>query len=805
MSRYLDAAQRAIDHCHQIATYSEVPGRITRTFLSAPMREVHQYLGRHLEAAGMATRVDNAGNLRATRGDSPKLAIGSHLDTVPNAGRYDGVLGVVMALTLAELVFHPLEAVGFSEEEGVRFGTPSIGSRAYIGDPLERDDINEAIREYGLDPRVTEPPSTKAYLEFHIEQGPVLESLGLPLGIVDSIAGQSRLDVTFLGQSNHAGTTPMALRHDALAAAAEWIRAVEAEARATPGLVATVGHIEAHPNVRNAINGSVLVSLDVRHADDRIRHDAVDRLIAKAKHRDLEIAMVTNLNQPAVPMDTRLTEALAAAVASTGRPVHRLTSGAGHDAMIVARRMPVAMLFLRSPGGISHHPDEAVLVEDVAAALEAGVEFLTILCLTPPSAAGTFRSASRTDALRRLCLNSRLEKRTSTRLACTFFRALSTSICISTNRAAPTGKAARRGAGRWPRAAAPRSLTCRSTPRLAPRMLMSSSARRKLSRASSITDFGLWGGLIPGNLDDMAPLAEAGVVGFKAFMSNSGLPEFPHSDDVTLLEGMAEAAKLGLPVAVHAESDEITRRLGQRMTGSGVRDFLASRPIIAELEAISRALLFAEETGVALHIVHISSGRGVALAAMARARGVNVSIETCPHYLFFTDEDVERIGVAAKCAPPIRDAREREALWTALNDGTIDIVASDHSPAPPERKAGSFVDAWGGIAGVQSTLAVLLERASLERIAEVLASKPAARFRIPHKGTIAVGNDADLMLVDLNETYELKHLYQRHPISPYLGHTFRGVVKRTIRRGETIFQHGEFTARTPGKLIKCNR
>jgi allantoate deiminase len=328
-----------------------------------------------MEAAGMSTRIDNAGNLRATRGESPKLLIGSHLDTVPNAGRYDGVLGVVMALTLAELVSHPLEAIGFSEEEGVRFGTPFIGSRAYIGEPVERDDINEAIRAYGLNPH-TEPVNAKAYLEFHIEQGPVLESLDLPLGIVDAIAGQSRLDLTFHGQSNHAGTTPMALRHDALAAAAEWISAVEAEARETPGLVATVGHIEAQPNVRNAINDSVLVSLDVRHADDRIRHDAVDRLIAKAKHRDLEITIVTNLNQSAVPMDARLSEALAGAVASTGRPVHRLTSGAGHDAMIVAQRLPVAMLFLRSPGGISHHPDEAVLVEDVAAALEAGVEFL---------------------------------------------------------------------------------------------------------------------------------------------------------------------------------------------------------------------------------------------------------------------------------------------------------------------------------------------------------------------------------------------------------------------------------------------
>lgn len=211
--------------------------------------------------------------------------------------------------------------------------------------------------------------------------------------------------------------------------------------------------------------------------------------------------------------------------------------------------------------------------------------------------------------------------------------------------------------------------------------------------AASIADFGLWGGLIPGNLHDMAVLAEAGVVGFKAFMSNSGLPEFPRADDVTLLEGMAEAKRLGLPVAVHAENEEITRQLSVRMLQQGrvgVRDFLESRPVIAEVEAIARATRFAEVTNASLHIVHVSSGGGVATAAEARARGVDVTIETCPHYLFFRVEDVERIGVAAKCAPPIRDSKERAALWMALLEGTLDLVSSDHSPAPPDQKSGDF-------------------------------------------------------------------------------------------------------------------
>jgi len=340
--------------------------------------------------------------------------------------------------------------------------------------------------------------------------------------------------------------------------------------------------------------------------------------------------------------------------------------------------------------------------------------------------------------------------------------------------------------------------------------------KRAALAAASITDFGLWGGLIPGNRADMAELAAAGAIGFKAFMSNSGLPEFPRADDATLLDGMAEAARLGLPVGVHAEGEELTRELSQRMLAAGrtgVRDFLESRPVMAEVEAISRAVLFAGETKARLHIVHISSGRGVAVAVEARSRGVDVSIETCPHYLFFTTEDVERIGVAAKCAPPIRDAHEREELWNAVLDGWLDLVASDHSPAPIEQKSGDFFRAWGGIAGVQSTLAVMLEAGyharelPLERIAYLLANRPAERFGIPAKGSIAVGMDADLALVNLAGVTKLEpeHLFQRHRMSPYLGSTFRGTITRTIRRGESIFTDGVITAKTQGKLLKCNR
>ncbi len=334
--------------------------------------------------------------------------------------------------------------------------------------------------------------------------------------------------------------------------------------------------------------------------------------------------------------------------------------------------------------------------------------------------------------------------------------------------------------------------------------------KRTALEAASITDFALWGGLVPGSVTEMAELASRGVIGFKAFMCDSGLPEFPRADDVTLLEGMREATRLGLPVAVHAESEELTKTLSGRMTRRDARDFLDSRPLVAELDAIQRALLFARETGAGLHIVHISSGRGVALAAEARAAGVNVSIETCAHYLFFTEEDMERIGAAAKCAPPLRPAQEQQALWDAVMRGDVDIVASDHSPTTPGMKGGDFASAWGGIAGVQSTLAVLLDRGfharglPIERIAALVATVPARRFRIERKGSLRVGMDADLAIVDPAESITLTEadLFQRHKISPYLGATFRGTVRRTIRRGETLFEGGRIVATGQGKLIR---
>jgi len=326
--------------------------------------------------------------------------------------------------------------------------------------------------------------------------------------------------------------------------------------------------------------------------------------------------------------------------------------------------------------------------------------------------------------------------------------------------------------------------------------------KRAALEKTSVTDFALWGGMIPGNREHLAELADRGVIGFKAFMSDSGLAEFPRSDDLTLYEGMCEAARLDLPVSVHAESEEITRELARRLQNAGrcgVRDYLDSRPVLAEVEAIERATLIAREAGARLHIVHISSGRGVAAALEARARGTDVSLETCPHYLTFTAEDMERLGAVAKCAPPLRDEAEQQSLWNAVRDGGIDIIGSDHSPAPPDMKTGdNFFRIWGGIAGIQATLPSLLERLPLQRISELLAGTPARRFRIPRKGRIEVGCDADFVLIDRTTRWTMNRetLQQRHPISPYLGRTYLGRVVETILRGRTV------PSSTPGKIVR---
>ncbi|GAC1418810.1 MAG: allantoate amidohydrolase [Acidobacteriaceae bacterium] len=401
-------AAKIIGRCRALAQITDVAGGTTRTFLSAATHEVHHALTQWMEAAGLCVHADAAGNLRgvrtATTRKAPRLLIGSHIDTVPNAGAYDGVLGVMLGLALVEEITpetplpFEIELVAFSEEEGVRFAKPFLGSLALIGQldeetlrqtDSEAVDVATAIRNFGLDPAglsaAVAHPLSAAYLEFHIEQGPVLEAERLGLGVVAAIVGQTRLTLTFTGQSNHAGTTPMgSLRRDALAAAAEWVVEVERYAGTIPGLVATVGRLDVPGGAGNVIAGKAVATLDARHSSDSIRHAAVHHLLQFASRcsaaRRISVEHTITLEQAAVLMDPRLTRVLADAVTDiSGTPARTMASGAGHDAMIVARRIPSAMLFLRTPGGLSHHPEEAVLPGDVEVALAAGLEFLARL------------------------------------------------------------------------------------------------------------------------------------------------------------------------------------------------------------------------------------------------------------------------------------------------------------------------------------------------------------------------------------------------------------------------------------------
>ena len=338
-------------------------------------------------------------------------------------------------------------------------------------------------------------------------------------------------------------------------------------------------------------------------------------------------------------------------------------------------------------------------------------------------------------------------------------------------------------------------------------------AKRAAAERVALVDFALWGGLVPGGVERLDELAARGVIGFKAFMSATGVEDFARADDLTLYEGMTRAAALGLPVAVHAESDAITAGLQARALAegrTGVRDYLASRPVVAEAEAIARAILLAEETGCRLHVVHVSSGRGVALVAAARARGIDVSCETCPHYLVLDAGDAEALGAVAKCAPPLRDAVEPAALWDALAGGTLPMVASDHSPSPVELKQGrDAFAAWGGISGCQSLLTLLLGEGgghglAADAVAELTAGYPARRFGLEGKGRLEVGADADLVLADLGAEWTLaaEDLEYRHPHSPYVGRTMRARVARTLVRGHTVFAGGRVVGSPPhGRLV----
>ncbi len=404
------SAHTVMQRCDILGTYSEESARLTRPFASPAMHKVNGTVAQWMRSAGMSVEQDVVGNLigryEAHSAGAKTLLLGSHLDTVRNAGKYDGPLGVMIALACVERLHarkerlpFAIEVLGFADEEGLRYHSAYIGSKAMTGTLglealhlIDADGISmeQAIRSFGgsLDPGTL--PTARwhrdellAYCEIHIEQGPILESQNLPVGIVSAIACQKRITVRFTGEAGHAGTVPMSLRRDALCAAAEFILAVETLARNLPGLVATVGQTDVQPGASNVISGQVTLSLDVRHQDDNVCEEACRQLEEQARQigfaRNVSANWQMLQEHPAVPCSPHMRELLAQAIEEIGYPPLSTASGAGHDAVIVSKLTDIGMLFVRCRGGISHNPAEAVTTEDVAVAIAVVERFLALL------------------------------------------------------------------------------------------------------------------------------------------------------------------------------------------------------------------------------------------------------------------------------------------------------------------------------------------------------------------------------------------------------------------------------------------
>jgi allantoate deiminase len=418
-------AERISQRLERLAEITDEPGRLTRTLLSPAMAQATQLAGHWMEEAGLQTSTDFIGNLlgrtpdigRESIGQPPTakrqtLLIGSHLDTVRDAGRFDGALGVVLGIEIADIfrsgfaLPFSLMTAGFSDEEGVRFQTAYLGSRAFCG-VLRPEDLEVSNREGSLrqllagaptyravvpqmgtkaEPEFRLPPGTvtgdrlAGYFEIHIEQGPVLEDRNLPVGVVTAIAGQSRFRFNWTGKAAHAGTTPIALRKDALLGAAHFALRTETACSRFPGLVATVGELNVSPNVSNVVPAQVIHSLDVRHQGDGVRAEAIAWLCQEASQiaaeRKLGLERLPVQETASVVCDPGFVTRLAAAAKSVSGDSLELPSGAGHDAVILSRLCPVAMLFVRCRDGLSHHPDEFVQVEDIEIALRTAVSFI---------------------------------------------------------------------------------------------------------------------------------------------------------------------------------------------------------------------------------------------------------------------------------------------------------------------------------------------------------------------------------------------------------------------------------------------
>ncbi|ALC88929.1 allantoinase [Bacillus sp. FJAT-18017] len=339
------------------------------------------------------------------------------------------------------------------------------------------------------------------------------------------------------------------------------------------------------------------------------------------------------------------------------------------------------------------------------------------------------------------------------------------------------------------------------------------------AKTQNFVDYAFYGGLVPDNLDKLEELSDAGVLAFKCFMSDitSDIPgDFTNVDDYTLYKGMQKLAELDQLLCIHAENPSIAKKLGEEYArlgkNSGV-EYAESRPVITEVEAVSRAILFAKETGCKLHLVHISTSEAIQVIQKAKQEGVDVTVESCPHYFAFTAEEVDEIGPRAKCQPPIRPAEIQAKLWDELLNGNIDWITSDHSPCTEDLKQGNLWEAWGGISGAQNNVDLMFDLAvkqrglAVEKFVDLIATHPAERFNLPYKGEIAVSKDADIILVDPNQSYTVKRedLYYKNKHSAYEGRKIDCRVTKTIVRGNVVFDLEKGIVGEPvGKLISAN-
>ncbi len=400
---------RFVERIEALARLSESPDYLVRPSFTPSMKRANALVGDWMRAAGMSVREDAVGNLigryEGTTPDAKAVLIGSHIDTVIDAGKYDGTLGVLLGLACVEELAvqgkrlqAAIEVIAFCDEEGLRYKLSFVGSRALAGvlshEHLELEDadgvpLKRAMVDYGglppFAPEGRNPSGLIGYLEAHIEQGPVLESAGVPVGIVSGIQGLNRFEVVFSGEAGHAGTVPMPLRRDALVAAARFIVAVQETARATEGLVATVGQIQALPGASNAIPGRAVLSLDLRHMEEATRRSAIASISAQAteiaERERVGLRWTEITDTAATPCSPQIMEALSASARALGVPTKTLASGAGHDAVMISRIAPVGMLFVRCKDGISHNPAEycsPVDAETAADVILGAIEALSL-------------------------------------------------------------------------------------------------------------------------------------------------------------------------------------------------------------------------------------------------------------------------------------------------------------------------------------------------------------------------------------------------------------------------------------------